>query len=343
MKTLKKWSLRIVKVLVIFIALYVIVALFAPSDYRVERSKDMAASPEVVYDQIAYFENWQLWSPWKEKDSTLLNTLTGEDGTVGAKQSWVGDPELSGEGSMTMTELVEGQKIAYELYFKDMDMTSHGAFIIEPTDEATTVSWFDEGDIPFLFRPMALFYNMDEMMGPDFERGLEKLDSIASIRQNQQQKKFEISEVDFPSSHYYGVRKSITHDEVDSAFFAMIYGKLGEFTAKNQIEMSGMPVSICFEWDEENKTADLMPAFPVSDLSTSPSGEIIKYTIPAGRAAVIHHYGSYEALGSAHGQMEQYLAKKGLNHTVVMEEYVTDPGTVESEDEILTKIYYFLE
>ena len=84
----KKWLFRILKVIGVFAALFLILAIVGPSDYKVERSKEMTASAEVIYDQIADFSAWDAWSPWAEKDSTLVNTRSGEPGTVGHKTVW---------------------------------------------------------------------------------------------------------------------------------------------------------------------------------------------------------------------------------------------------------------
>ena len=177
-----KWLIRIGKVIGIFVVLYFIVAVFAPSDYKVERTQEMAASPEAIYEQIYKFENWQAWSPWADKDSTLEFTIEGEDGTVGEKYSWEGDPDISGKGSMTVTELIPNEKISYDLHFVDMDMHSSGTIQIEAGEEgASFVRWWDEGDIPYIFRPMMMFMDMDGMMGGDFERGHLKMDYLATI------------------------------------------------------------------------------------------------------------------------------------------------------------------
>lgn len=341
---MKKWIFRILKVLGIIVALYLIVALFAPSSYNVERKKTMTASAEVIYQQIAVFENWDAWSPWAEKDPSIKNTRTGEPGTIGSKTSWVGDPDLSGTGSMTMTELVEFSKIRYDLHFADMDMTSHGGFDIAEGESGTEVTWFDGGDIAFLFRPMVMFLDLEGQIGPDFERGLTLLDSIATIKQAEKDAAtYEIKTIDFPETKYYGVKKVIPFAEVDSTLYSTTYGQLGMFCGMNQIEMTGMPVSLCFEWNEETEMADMMPAFPVADNTIPGDSTVTAYTIAAGKALVVDYYGPYEESYAAHMQMDAYAKENGLEVVVAIEEFVTDPTTVESMDEVLTRIYYILK
>ncbi len=343
MSTGKKWLFRILKVLGVFVALYFIIALFMPGEYKVERTKEMTASSEVIFEQVSMFGNWEQWSPWAEKDPSATYSIAGEDGTVGAVQSWVGDPEISGTGSLTVTDIVANEKFMYDLKFDNWDMTSHGGVEFVQNEENVTVTWTDEGNIPFMMRPMMLLMDMDEMVGGMFARGLEKMDSIATIVQAEKDAaKYVISEIDFPESNYYGIRKEIKIDELDSTFYGINYGKLGAFVGMNQVEMSGMPVSIAFEWNQADNSAILMPAFPVSELSVDGADEVEAYTIPMGKALVIDYYGEYHESGPAHEQMEAYIAKNGLSHSIVMEEFVTDPTSVESMDEVLTKIYYIL-
>lgn len=341
---MKKWIFRILKVLGVIVALYLIVALFAPSSYKVERSKTMTASAEIIYQQIAVFENWDAWSPWTEKDPSIVNTREGEQGVVGSKTSWVGDPDLSGTGSMTMTELAEFAKITYDLHFADMDMTSKGGFDIKAGEEGTEVTWYDGGDIPFMFRPMMLFMDIEGKIGPDFERGLIKLDSVATIKQAEYDaSQYDIATIDFPETKYYGVRTTIPFSGVDSTLYGSTYGQLGMFCGMNQIEMAGMPVSICFEWNEDTEMADIMPAFPVEDNTNPGDSIVVPFTIPAGKALVVDYYGPYEDAYNAHMQMDAYAIENGLEVTIAIEEFVTDPGTVESMDEVLTRIYYILK
>lgn len=344
---MNKFLKILLKGLAVLVALYLIIALFAPADYKVERSKTMSASPEVIFEQVAYFNNWPNWSPWMEKDPGAKYEIEGTDGTVGAKYSWEGDPDLSGKGNMVVTEVVENEKIVYDLTFEDMNMTSNGAITLESTEGGTKITWTDEGDIGFLFRPMMLFVDLDGMIGPDFDRGLTKIDSIAAIRQEEKNVAiYEIKEIDYPGGNFYGIKYDTVITAVDSALYSHAYGELGAFIGMNQIEMAGMPGSIAFEWNEETGRCVLMPVFPVAKIDetimANPGSKVESFVIPAGKALVIDYYGEYDQIGPAHAEMEAYIQANGLKYEVVLEEYVTDPTTVESMDEVLTRIYYFL-
>lgn len=339
---MKKFLRRLVITVVSLILLYLIVALFSPSTYEVERSKEMNVSSEFIYEQFSKLENWDNWSPWAEKDSTMEVTIEGVDGTVGAKMKWTGDENISGSGSLEITELIPGEKMAY-LLIMDGFMESEGSFIITESEKGATLTWKDAGEIPFIFRPMMLFYDLDAMMGPDFEKGLSNLSGVATLAQEEAENQFEIYETDFPPMTYLGIKIDTLISAIDSAIYSQTYGKLMVALETNQIEMLGMPVSIGYDWNEEDSTCVFMPAAPVArTYSTVPAG-FSEQVVDSSKAIVIDYYGEYEGVIAAYLQLDKYLLDNDLEMQFSVEEYVTDPTTVESYDQVLTRIYYILK
>ncbi len=342
---MKKFFVRFLVVVGTIIGIYFLLGLFAPSEYKVERNREITATPEAVFAQISTFEAWSKWSPWKRKDPTLKETIEGEDGTVGCIQKWTGDPDISGSGQIKITSIEPNKKFGYEMIF-DESMVSNGSISLEETEMGTKIIWVNEGEIPFMMRTAAwLFFDMDKMMGPDFESGLKSIDSLAVITQAELDAAgtYEITEMDFPTTNYYGIRSALNIADVDSSLYASTYGQLGEFCGKNKIAPAGMPVGFGFEWNEETGTCVLMPAFPVAQASAKAVAPVELYTVNACKALVVDYYGEYDQTGQAHGELEAYVQKNGLEYVVVMEEFVTDPTTVSTMDSVLTKIYYFLK
>jgi carbon monoxide dehydrogenase subunit G len=74
---------------------------------------------------------------------------------------------------------VPNEKIVYTLHFPEFGMRSTGQLRLEPTGNATRVTWSNEGDVGAnpVNRYFALM--MDRMVGPDFEAGLANLKSLA--------------------------------------------------------------------------------------------------------------------------------------------------------------------
>ena len=51
-------------------------------------------------------------------------------------------------------------------------------FTLEPGDDATNVTWAIYGPQPFLAKVIHLFFDMDRMIGREFEAGLTSLKAI---------------------------------------------------------------------------------------------------------------------------------------------------------------------
>ncbi|UKN01037.1 SRPBCC family protein [Paracrocinitomix mangrovi] len=341
MKTIKKLSIGLLKVLGVFLALYFIVALVAPASFKVERTRAMNNEVKAIYTSIASFENWNRWSPWVAKDSSLTNAIEGEDGTVGAKQTWKGDPQLSGEGSMTFTEFHENQQVLYDLVFSDMeDMIIKGDISIKSNGQINEVTWSNKGDIPFLMRPIALFFNMEEKMAPDIEQGLANIDSVARVIDVEMNAPYVISEVEFPTSYYYGISYKIDIDEINASLYEEAYARLGMFCGTNQIKVTGMPGCITLNWDEEKGTCEIMPVFQVKSNLTAAENGITPFTIQSSEAVVMEFYGDYNEIGDGYHWLDAYINATHYNCPVSIEVYETDPASVENSSDILTKVYY---
>jgi hypothetical protein len=189
---------------------YVVTALLGDDNFKVERSKEINAPIAVVFHQVSKFDNWSEWLPWKEKDASATYILEGEDGTIGAKLKWSGDPELSGKGSMTATEIVVNEKFEYDLTFTEpREMNSKVYFTFKDNGETTNVTWATEGDIAFEARPIMMFMDMDAMVGADFERGLFKMDSLAQIKVTEMSKNENIIEEAYVGGKYVGIKHNI--------------------------------------------------------------------------------------------------------------------------------------
>ncbi len=328
--------------LVALFLVYVLLAVFSPKEYSVTRELEVDASKEAVWSQINTFEKWQAWSPWKEKDSTLTSTFEGSAGTIGSKTTWIGDPELSGTGSMTLKESVPNEKIVYDLEFPEWESVSEGYIALEETESGgTKMTWNDKGALPFLMRPMGMFGMFDKMMGPDFEKGLENIGKVASIAKPEK-KGIEMSEVELPEITYLGVRHKTTMAEVmTQEFFATNYQNIFTTVGKENIQVAGNSACIYYSWNEVDSTAEAFPCVPISAKpETTPEG-MEAVVIPAGNVVKATYYGSYENGMEAHLKIDEYCKEKGLKTGLVIEEYV-NAATAESDDDLITNIFYYI-
>lgn len=151
----------------------------APNSFLVERSIVTSASADAVYALVDDLRNWQQWSPWEDLDPELTRDYSGPESGVGASYAWRGNRK-AGIGSMAVTESVPAEKVVIDLTFvKPFKAQSVVAFFIEPTDDATEVTWRMTGRETLFFRLFGFVVSMDKLVGKDFEKGLAKLKAVA--------------------------------------------------------------------------------------------------------------------------------------------------------------------
>jgi uncharacterized protein YndB with AHSA1/START domain len=158
----------------LLIVVVVLVAVIAtrPGTFRMERSTSVAAPPDVVYAQVADFHRWSAWSPWDKLDPGMKRKFEGPPSGVGASYSWEGNDKV-GEGRMTITDAKPNEQVVIKLEFiKPWPATNTATFTMSPSGANTNVSWAMSGDLNFMAKAFSLFKDMEQMIGPDFEKGL---------------------------------------------------------------------------------------------------------------------------------------------------------------------------
>ena len=162
----------------VVILVFVIVVATRPADFRVSRSASIAAPQPAVFAQVNDFRRWEAWNPWGKIDPTMKQTYEGAPAGKGAIYNWVGNKQV-GEGRMTITESRPHDLILINLeFFKPMPGVCLTEFTFKPEgNEATAVTWTMTGKHNFIAKGMALFMDMDKMIGDQFEKGLAAMKS----------------------------------------------------------------------------------------------------------------------------------------------------------------------
>lgn len=169
MKILK----NILIIIVAIIALFLIVAMFLPSEYRVERSVEINKPASVVYNYVADFNNFYEWNPWTPMEVGHNYEVTGDSAKVGQKYFWEG--KVVGSGQMIFTELKP-----YSLIKSDIEFLSpqQGKGVVDWTfnnnGNITKVTWGISGESEY---PVGRYFGlmMDSFLGKDFENGMKNL------------------------------------------------------------------------------------------------------------------------------------------------------------------------
>ena len=165
------------KIIIAVIAAVIVFLVYSatrPDTFRVERTVSIKASPEKIYALINDFHKWTLWSPYEKMETEMERTYSGAAKGNGAVYEWLG--EKTGSGRMEITETVPARNIVIKLDFtKPMQAHNTAEFILMGTGDVTEVTWAMYGPQPYMMKVMHIFFNMDKMVGKDFESGLMNL------------------------------------------------------------------------------------------------------------------------------------------------------------------------
>jgi hypothetical protein len=166
---------KIVIVIAVLVAGVLIFAATKPDTFRVERAASIKAPPEKVFALIDDFKRWDAWSPWEKKDPAMKRTWGAVTSGKGAFYAWDGNGDV-GQGSMEIVGSFPSARVLLKLDFvKPFEGHNMVEFTLEPAGDATKVTWAMQGPAPFITKVMQVFYDMDSMIGKDFEAGLANL------------------------------------------------------------------------------------------------------------------------------------------------------------------------
>ncbi len=332
-------------VFLLFVAIAaVILSLLLPVKQKLERSVTINAPAAVIYEQLSKLDNFNKWSVWSQQDSSAEYILTGKDGTVGAATSWMGDPDLSGEGKMEITALESGQKVSHSIQFKKpRKATATSVFTLREASGTTSVTWNFEMATPRPWNIFNLFYSMDKQMGKDFEKGLAALKQLTEVSTGKAPAKpFEVQQMDFAATTFAIIRQKVKWPDI-TAFFAQHLPILYEEAAKNNIT-AGTAAGLYFVWDEKNQQADMAAAVPVPAGTKLPHSIIRITDVDASKAVYVNYSGAYDKLADAHGSLDKYLAENKLKQkSPVIEQYIYGPVNEKDTAKWLTRIVYLVE
>jgi carbon monoxide dehydrogenase subunit G len=172
--------LKLIAVIVILAVVVVLVlASREPDHFRVQRSASIDAPPARIFPLINDFHRWGAWSPYEHKDPDMKRTFSGAGSGQGSIYEWAGNSNI-GSGRMEIVESSAPSRVAIQLDFlKPFKAHNMATFTMEPAGRGTNVTWAMDGPTPFVGKIMHVFFNMDRMVGTDFEAGLVNLKTAA--------------------------------------------------------------------------------------------------------------------------------------------------------------------
>ncbi|MCB0737825.1 MAG: SRPBCC family protein [Bacteroidetes bacterium] len=340
-------------IIVLLILVLVVLGLIAPKDSAVEKKVTINAPADLVYAQVAKFENFIAWSPWNSKDPNM-ETKRNEvaDGEVGATYEWKGNEEV-GEGKQEITKAEPNTRVEHQLTFKIPmgEATPTSYFNIEDKgEEGVELAWGFNSTSPFPWNAFNLFMDMETSVGNDYETGLaalktrcEEMAAAAAAAEAEKEEKastnYNVAASDFEGMSFVGVQGEKISDF--EAFYTSSFQKVGAAMGKLGLKPLTSAAGCITEWYQEEMAADMIAGWGFKTGTRIPGLQF--NDIPACTKLTIDYYGEYDKVQPAHDAMDNYMKANGYTMAgPVVEEYITDPAEAEGDwSKVLTKIHYF--
>jgi effector-binding domain-containing protein/uncharacterized protein YndB with AHSA1/START domain len=330
----------IVVVLVILVVLLAGIGMALPRHSHVERQTVIAAPRATVIALTDGFRQFKKWSPWAAMDPNAKITIEGPEFGVGAKQSWSGDPKTVGSGSQEIVEVKPGESVTSRLDFGDRGVAM-AKMAFAPEGRGTRVTWSLDTDLGA--GPVGRWFGlmMDHWVGPDYERGLANLKTLAEGLPKADFADLSVTKIKAASIPVAYIPSQSSKDaaQIGEAIGAA-YAKVVAFMKTNGLKQAGAPITINTRWDDTGYGFDAaIPIEKTPDKAVSPDSPVKVKTMYDGDALKLVYKGPYGGMPPVYAKLEAYMAARGYESAgPPWDEYVSDPGTT-PESDLITNIY----
>lgn len=178
MKLVKKVLLGLLMLVIVLAA----GSLLISSRQRVERTLEVAAPANAAFEQVNTLRNWERWSPWHGIDPHMLLTYSGPDVGAGASYNWFSQHPDVGDGEFKILKTEPYKFILAEMNFGP-NGTARTSYTFDETSNGTRITWAMESEMGM--NPLNKYFGLlflDNMVGPDFERGLNNIKQIVEAQ-----------------------------------------------------------------------------------------------------------------------------------------------------------------
>ena len=333
-----KYIFFLLLIAIIAIAIYIAVQ---PNAFNVTRTRTIQAPAAVIYDNVSDFKNWEAWSSWVEKDPDMVITIPEQTKGKGGSYSW---EDKNGVGTMKTVETKPNESITQVMQVAEFPSSDISWNFKQNTDGSTDVTWAISGkDLPFGFKAYTAFMgSMEEQIGPEYERSLEKLDSIVQA----DMKKFSV-QVDETTTQrsggYYIYNTAATTLGDFKNKMSTMYPEVIGFAQKNNIQMAGAPYVLYHKWDEDNNAVMFSCCLPTTAKVITTDSNILTGNLEEFKALKVTLTGSYDYLEKAYEAGDKAIKARGLEqdeNAALLESYLNTPANTPNPADLKTEIYF---
>jgi len=169
-------ALYIIYFVIGVIVALLVIALFLPSGYNIEKSAIIGKRVPEVMDRVADLNNYARWNPWQMMEPGSKMNIAGTPKTPGHTYSWQG--KKIGEGKLVLRS-IDSRHVHFDLEFiKPWKSSANDNWLFEEWGTGETkVTWQNNGDLPY---PMARLMGptLNKTLNKQFEEGLQNLKKL---------------------------------------------------------------------------------------------------------------------------------------------------------------------
>ena len=332
-----KYLLFLILILVIGTVIYVAVQ---PNTYEFSRSKVMKAPASMLYNKVNDYKAWPEFSPWTEQEPSATLTYGDKTEGVGGSYSWNG--EILGTGNMETTAAEPNTSIAQDINFiKPFEGGAKINWTFERMPEGTKVTWAMSGKQDFMGKAFTAFMgSIEKTTGPQFERGLFKLDSIA--QQDMQKYSIYVEGITEHSGGFYIYNSSACRMGDLPTKVAEMMPKLSTYAKNNNITAAGPPYVQYHKMDFENDSVMISCCIPTVARVITTESDILSGKLKPFTAVQTTLKGNYNNLKQAWQKTLLYTFKRNLERVengIMIDSYVRDPNNTPNPADYLTNLY----
>lgn len=310
--------------------------------FSTERTVEIDAPAERVFDFLGDFENWPTWSPWLIQERECTYRAEKLAGRPGHFQAWEG--QRIGSGKMKLIEAKRHELLSYELNFlKPWKSRSQVQFELEDKLQSTRVTWKMQGTVPvFLFFMRKM---MSAWVGNDYDRGLSMLKD--QLENGHIHSQVEVAgDVHRDGFFYYGIRRTCKISEI-GPMMTHDFEEIAQLSEQQKLAHPDWVVSLYHKFDLVRGECEYTSGFayknPVEFKRKPKQYDTGK--IGSHLAIRVDHQGAYKHLGNAWStaMSVQRAEKKKLSKKIPMYEiYTNDPKDTKDAD-LRTEVYLPLQ
>ncbi|MBA2113343.1 SRPBCC family protein [Bremerella alba] len=303
--------------------------------FHVEKSIEIAAPPQTVYEKVVDYGTWTTWSPWLCAEPDAQVTVSENSNSQGSLYKWSG--EVVGAGEIEHLSLDPNRRIEDEIRFlKPFASKSDVAFDIEPSGLGTKLTWQMDGSLPwFMFWMTGM---MKGFIGMDYERGLKMLKEwIETGTIHSKTNVLGIEEVG--PIHMAGVRRLSSLKDIGGTMQGAINEMMNLYSQHN-LPCEGQLMAVYHKFNIGKQTCDFTVGKLLSSRDIEVPAPLEKWSCPQTRAFCVEHLGDYNHLGNGWSAANQHVRYKKLkpHNCSAFEIYENNPDETPI-DQLRTKIY----